>query len=152
MELPKKYPRVGIGVMISNEKGEILLGLRHGSHGEGEWSFPGGHLEWGGTMEETARREVKEETGLEIRQLKLISVADERQYLLANDKHYVNIGFWSQYLGGEALVTEPERWLEWRWFDINELPERIFAGTKMMIANYQAEKVYQPEEAFKNLF
>ncbi|MFA4941602.1 MAG: NUDIX domain-containing protein, partial [Patescibacteria group bacterium] len=37
----KKYPRVGVGVMIQNEKGEVLLGLRQGSHGAGEWSFPG---------------------------------------------------------------------------------------------------------------
>ena len=46
----KKYPRVGIGVMIQNEEGEILLGLRKGSHGAGEWSFPGGHLEMGETV------------------------------------------------------------------------------------------------------
>ena len=41
----KKYPRVGVGVMIQNKKGEVLLGLRQGSHGAGEWSFPGGHNE-----------------------------------------------------------------------------------------------------------
>ena len=49
----KKYPKVGIGVMIQNEKGEVLLGLRQGSHGAGEWSFPGGHLEFGEKIFET---------------------------------------------------------------------------------------------------
>ena len=44
--MEKKYPRVGVGVMIQNEKGEVLLGLRQGSHGAGEWSFPGGHLDF----------------------------------------------------------------------------------------------------------
>ena len=48
--LEKKYPRVGIGVLIENENGEVLLGLRRGSHGEGEWSFPGGHLDFGETI------------------------------------------------------------------------------------------------------
>ena len=43
----KKYPKVGIGVMIQNADGLVLLGLRKGSHGSGEWSFPGGHLEMG---------------------------------------------------------------------------------------------------------
>lgn len=60
----KRYPRVGVGVMIQNEKGEVLLGLRQGSHGAGEWSFPGGHLEFGETVFQTAKREVEEESGL----------------------------------------------------------------------------------------
>ena len=51
----KKYPKVGIGVMILNDQNQVLLGLRQGSHGAGEWSFPGGHLEFGETVFETAK-------------------------------------------------------------------------------------------------
>ncbi len=39
--MDKKYPKVGVGVMIMREN-KVLLGLRQGSHGAGEWSFPGG--------------------------------------------------------------------------------------------------------------
>jgi 8-oxo-dGTP diphosphatase len=55
-------PQVGVGVIIVRD-GKILLGLRR-SHGAGTWALPGGHLEWGETVESCARREVKEETGL----------------------------------------------------------------------------------------
>ena len=84
----KKYPKVGVGVMIQNEKGQVLLGLRKGSHGEGEWNFPGGHLEFGETVFETARREVKEESGLDGDPFALISVADEMRYIESDDKHF----------------------------------------------------------------
>ncbi len=80
-------PGVGIGVLIQNSKGEILLGLRQGSHGEGEWCFPGGHLEFGETVFETAKREVSEETGLEVDEFNLISVADELKYIKTDNKH-----------------------------------------------------------------
>ncbi len=52
--MKKKYPRVDFGVLIQNDKKEVLLGLRKGSHGSGEWCFPGGHLEFGETIMEGA--------------------------------------------------------------------------------------------------
>ena len=138
----RKFPKVGIGVMIENKKGELLLGLRHGSHGESEWSFPGGHLDFGETMEETARREVKEETNLDLGELELISVADEMRYIESDGKHYVNIGFKAKYIGGELKVVEPYRCKEWRWFDLDHLPDRLFEGTEIMIKNHKREKIY----------
>lgn len=138
----KKYPRVGIGVMIQNEKGEVLLGLRHGSHGEGEWSMPGGHLEWGEKITETARREAMEETGLDISEFELISIGDELRYLESDGKHYLNVGLKGVYNGGEAKITEPDRWKEWRWFNLDNLPDKLFEGTEIVINNYKKGKIY----------
>lgn len=138
----KPYPRVGIGVMIQKNN-KVLLGLRQGSHGEGEWSFPGGHLEFGETVFETAQREVKEETGLDINKFELISVADETRYIKSDDKHFLNIGVKTIYSGGEAKVLEPTKCKEWRWFDINDLPERVLEGTELIIKNIKESKIYQ---------
>lgn len=138
----KKYPKVGVGVMIKNEKGEILLGLRQGSHGAGEWSFPGGHLEMGETIFETAARETKEETGLEVDGFELISVADEMRYLKSDGKHYLNIGVSAHYKGGEALVMEPDKCLEWGWFNLDNLPDNLFEGTELVINNYKNNRIY----------
>ncbi len=137
-----KYPRVGIGVMIQNEKGEALLGLRQGSHGAGEWCFPGGHLEWGETVFETAKREVKEETGLDVSRFELISVFDEMRYIRTDNKHYLNIGVKAEYQGGEPKLMEPDKCKEWRWFGLDNLPEKMLESTENIIKNYQAGKIY----------
>jgi 8-oxo-dGTP diphosphatase len=63
-------PQVGVGVLIV-ENGRVLLGKRKGSDGAGTWSAPGGHLEFGETVEACARREVLEETGLQLQDLRL---------------------------------------------------------------------------------
>ncbi len=140
----KQYPKVGIGVMIQNDQGQILLGLRQGSHGAGEWCFPGGHLEMGETIFETAKRETKEETGLEVNDFELISVADEMRYLESDGKHYLNIGIKAVYNGGEPKLMEPDKCLEWKWFDINDLPEKMFEGTDWIIKNFNAQRIYKP--------
>lgn len=138
----KNFPKIGIGVLIVNEEGKYLLGLRQGSHGAGEWSFPGGHLDWGETMTESAKREIREETGLEVDEFELISIADELKYINTDNKHYVNIGFKGKYKGGEPRIMEPERWLEWRWFAPENLPENLFEGVRLILNNYRQGKIY----------
>ena len=90
-------PRVGIGVMILKD-GKVLLGKRKGSHGAVEYAFPGGHLEYRESFEDCARREVHEECGVEITNLRFQFVANVTTYA---PKHYVHLGFiadWKQCL------------------------------------------------------
>lgn len=140
----KKYPKVGIGVMILNENGQVLLGLRNGSHGAGEWNFPGGHLDFGETVFETAKRETKEETGLDVEPIEIVSVVDEMRYLESDGKHYLNLGVKALYKGGEPKLMEPDKCLEWKWFDLDNLPEKMFEGTDWIIKNYKAKRIYKP--------
>lgn len=131
----KKYPRVGIGVML--KKGNaVLLGLRKNSHGSDSWCFPGGYQEFGETMEACARRELKEETGLEVNKLELISIADEMDYIKSDDKHYVNIGFLANYVSGQPQIMETDKCAEWKWFDLNALPTNMLQGTNLILHNY----------------
>ena len=140
----KLRPRVGIGVMIKNDKDEVLLGLRNASHGAGEWSFPGGHLEFGETVFETAKREVKEETDLDIDTFELISVCDEMRYIKTDNKHYLNLSVLGHYKGSEPKNMEPHKCQEWKWFPLNNLPENLFEATGITLNNYQAGIIYQP--------
>ena len=139
----KLYPRVGVGVIILNDNGQILLGKRKGSHGAGEWALAGGAVEFGESIFETARRETKEETGLDIEQFTLVAVADELKYIASDDKHFVSIGFLAHYNGGEPLTMEPDKTEEWKWFDFDHLPDPIFEGSKLVIRNYKDKKIYQ---------
>ena len=60
----EKRVQVGIGVLIFNTKGQLLLGRRLNSHGSGSWQPPGGKMNFGETFEACARREVREETNM----------------------------------------------------------------------------------------
>ncbi len=68
--------------------GRVLMGKRKGSHGAGEYAYPGGHLEMGESFEQCARREVNEETGLEINNIKFLRLDNVMKY---PGKHYVDI-------------------------------------------------------------
>jgi len=73
--------------------GKVLLGRRKGSHGEGEYAWPGGHLEYMESIKECARREVREETGMEIKNIRFLRIYNLKEYA---PKHYLDIGSYSK--------------------------------------------------------
>ncbi len=117
-------PRVGVGIMVMKD-GKILLGKRKGSHGEGEYAFPGGHLEYMESFEACAKREVKEETGVEIRNVRFLRLLNFKDYA---PKHYVDIGLLADWKSGEPAVLEPEKCERWGWYDPKNLPKPLFAS------------------------
>lgn len=140
----KPKVRVGIGVVILNNNNQVLLGLRKGSHGSGEWSFPGGHLEFGETVFETAKREVKEETDLDINDFELISVFDEMRYIDSDNKHYLNIGVLSHHEGDNVKNMEPHKCERWQWFALDDLPKNLFEPTEVTLNNLENGIIYRP--------
>ena len=138
-------PRVGVGVIIRNNSGEILLGLRKNSHGDGEWALPGGKVDFGETLIETVEREVKEETGLSVSNVQLISVCDDRKFISSHNKHFISIGFVCNSASETPTVNEPEKCSEWRWFPISKLPQNVFMASTATIENYQTGTIYRPQ-------
>jgi len=142
-----KYPvaRAGIGVMIHNN-GKVLLGLRNEDpekassqlHGEGTWTFPGGKVDFQETLEQAAKREVLEETNLKLNKIDVMSITDE----IVHDAHFVTVGFICENFEGELKTMEPDEIIEWKWFDLNNLPEKIFKPTEKMIKNFRENKLY----------
>lgn len=141
--MDKKRPLVGIGVIIKNKKGQVLLGLRKGSHGAGEWCCPGGHLEFGETFFQAAKRETKEEFGLKVSKCKVISLGEELRYIKSDGKHYIGIGIIAEYKNGTPKIMEKDKYEKWQWFSLKKLPRKLFQGTKLMINNYKTKKFYQ---------
>lgn len=116
-------PRVGVGVLVI-ENGCVLLGKRKGSHGAGTWSAPGGHLEYGESIENCAEREVLEETGLRIRELQHGPFTNT--VFEAEQKHYVTVFVLAKWESGVVETKEPEKCEGWEWFDWSNLPEPLF--------------------------
>lgn len=137
----KNRVRVGVAVLIIKDA-KVLLGERKGSHGAGEYSCPGGHVEYGETMEQSLMREVAEECGVKIKNLKMLCVSDLLTYL---PKHYVDIGFAAEWESGEPKVLEPDRVVSWRWYGLGNLPSKLFGGTDAYIEAYKTGKNYFPD-------
>lgn len=115
--------RVGIGVFVFKD-GKFLMQKRQGSHGEGTWSLPGGHLEFGESFEDTARREVKEESNLEIKNVRFGAVTND--HFVDEHKHYVTIWVLSDWAGGELKNMEPEKCTAQSWNTFDDLPSPLF--------------------------
>jgi 8-oxo-dGTP diphosphatase len=116
-------PKVGVGVIvIKNDL--VLLGKRKSSHGNGSWGFPGGHLELNETIEACAKREVEEETGLTITDMK--SGPYTNDIFIEDKKHFVTLFVIAKAPNKEPKIMEPQKCDEWRWFRWDELPEPLF--------------------------
>jgi 8-oxo-dGTP diphosphatase len=121
-----------MGVLVMR-RGRVLLGRRRGSHGEGYYAAPGGHIEFGESFEQAARREVREETGLEIADLKLLSVGNYVFKREEGERHYIDVDFVCEAIAGEPRLAEPEKCDGWDWYDLDDLPQPLFVVTRRMI-------------------
>lgn len=141
----KIRPHVGVGVLICNDRDEVLLLLRKNAHGEGQWALPGGHIEFGETIFEAASRETKEEIGLTLKSRRLISVCDELDFVNSHQKHGIAIGVEMDYDGGEPHICEPDKCEDIRWFPKRNLPKNIYRSSWKMLHHLSNDTIYQED-------
>jgi 8-oxo-dGTP diphosphatase len=123
-------PRVGVAVLLRHD-GKVLLGKRRGSHGEGTWALPGGHLEYQEGFETCVRREVLEETNLSVKNIHFGTITND--IFEHEDRHYVTVYMVCDYASGELRTMEPEKCEEWRWFGWDELPRPLFVPCENLL-------------------
>jgi 8-oxo-dGTP diphosphatase len=141
------HPLVGVGAVIVDARGRVLLVKRGTEPRKGHWSIPGGLLELGESLLDGVRREVAEETGLRVQPEAIVEVVD--RIYRENDHapvryHYVIVDYWCRVLDGEAQPSsdaEELRWAsaaEWREANPHELEgitiEVIEKGWQMALA------------------
>ena len=113
-----EQPLVGVGAIII-ARGKILLEKRKNEPGRGQWSIPGGLVELGESVEQTAIREVKEETGLEVEKPEHIDVVDNID-LDEEGKvryHFIIIDYLVKLKGGSAEASSDAAELRWVAFE-----------------------------------
>lgn len=118
-----KEVRVGVAAVVLRD-GRVLLGERIGSHGAHTWATPGGHLELGESIEECAKRETFEETGLVVNSFQNLGFTND--IFEKENKHYVTLFVVTSCSIGEPQIIEPEKCKQWKWFNLDELPEPLF--------------------------
>ena len=135
-------PKVGLGIIIVNGDGKILIGKRKGSHSQ-KYSIPGGHLDIGETFEEGAIREIKEETDLDIKNPKVIAITNNLETYREEGKHYISIILLVDISTGEPKLMEPEKCEGWLWADPKNLPEPHFDASKLGVDCYLKKSFYE---------
>lgn len=141
-----KRPHIGVGVLVWNGD-RLLLGKRISAHSENSWQFPGGHLEFGETVVDCARREVEEEAGITI--CNIIPGGFTNDVFVDAEKHYVTLFVSSEYESGEPRVMEPEKCEQWQWFRWDQLPEPLFLPIRNFLKQYPDLSVWRCERGIR---
>jgi 8-oxo-dGTP diphosphatase len=138
-QYPKK-PVVGVGAIILDDD-QILLEKRKNSPGKGKWTVPGGLVDLGETAEQAVIREVKEETGLEVYDPRLVDVVN---YISLGEKggvmyHYVIIDYLVTSKGGKPKASSDADDL--KWVPFNEVEEYDLTETFRLFFQRNREKL-----------
>ena len=133
--------RPGVSAIILTPEG-VLLQRRSDN---GFWGLPGGSVEPGESVVEAVIREVREETGLEVRPGRLIGVYSSPAlhqivtYPDGNVIHYVSSSFECELLGGTLAINDES--LELRWFPPDALPDDLMPVHRIRILDTLARQV-----------
>lgn len=124
-KIMSNYPEPTVSAVICNPEGKILLCKSH--KWGNKYVIPGGHIELGEKMEDALRREVLEETGLHIYDIKLISLKE----CINNDmyykkKHFIFIDYLCKTDSSDVILNDESETYE--WVDINEIEHYDLGG------------------------
>ena len=122
-------PKIGVDVIV-RKGNEIILLERKNNFGEWTWCLPGGHLEFGEEIIDCAKREVKEETALDVNNVKTSLWLNN--IFKDSGKHYVTFYVEAEGVGG-AKITEPEKFRAVQWFGVGSLPEKLFPSLENLV-------------------
>lgn len=137
--MPDDHIRVGVGLLILKDD-KILLGKRKNALGAGQWGSAGGHVEYGETLQDAIIRELAEEAGIAVKNVRFLCVCDFLTHMPA--RHYVDIGFVAEWESGEPQVLEPDKRENWEWFDRGKMPDNLFGTMAAYLEAYETGKQY----------
>ena len=134
-------PGVGIGVIVEDGHGKILIGKRTGSHAQ-KYSIPGGGLEIGETFENGAVREALEELSITLLNPKVIAITNNLETYREEGVHYISVIVVAKKFEGVPSIMEPDKCTELIWCDPRNLPEPHFDASRLAVECYLKGSFY----------
>lgn len=121
-----RYPEPTVGAVIFNPERKILLCKSH--KWNNQYVIPGGHIELGEKMEEALKREILEETGLNIYDIKLISLKESiYSDVFHEKKHFIYIDYLCRTDSSHVILNDEAE--EYAWVDMQEIDKYDLGGS-----------------------
>jgi mutator protein MutT len=113
------YIGTGVGAVIVKD-GKMLIQKRgkEAKNDRGKWEIPGGAIEWGEEHKEALKREVLEETGVEIEVVELVNIHDN--IVFEDKQHWIAPTYLCKLIKGTPKIMEPHKCEEMGWFTLEE--------------------------------
>jgi 8-oxo-dGTP diphosphatase len=132
----RHWPRVGVGVMIVGD-GQVLMARRQRGQRAGWYGWIGGKLEFGEALQDCARREAREEAGIEITNLRLLCLST----IFIDGEHWLDVEFLAEIASGEPRHVAPDELADWAWYPLDQLPSPIFEPALRALDSYRSGNV-----------
>lgn len=135
--LSKTKPEfTGVCALIFNQQGQLLVGKRLNSYGAGKDGLPGGRLQLHEPLLDGIFREIKEETGLIISNLKFVGVVRETQV----GCDYIHFIYAATNITDQPQLCEPNKCESWRWIDPESTDNNLLSGHQLALKLYRQQQ------------
>lgn len=151
------YIGVSVGAMIFNEKDELFLSKRskNATNERGCWEVPGGKVDFGETLQDAVKREIKEEYGVDIELIEQFPAANH--LINAEKQHWVPTTFLAKIKSGQKpKIIEPDKCDAIGWFNLKKLPKPISIITIIDLSYFKNQQkdleiLLNTDKEFSNL-
>lgn len=132
-------PLVAVGGVIINEQNQVLLVKRSKPPNKGEWAIPGGKVEFGETVFDAVKREMREETNLDVIPKELLAIVQ----IIKEGFHYIILDFICKISTGELKPSSDA--LDAKFFSLDEIRRLPVSPTTLdMLEKYFSSKEKLP--------